>query len=76
MTINAFRMKKTLILVAVAFLGNIFVHAKSNDDPVLMKINGKNITRSEFEYSYNKNNSVDGAVEKKRGGEYVAMVSN
>ncbi len=76
MTINAFRMKKTLILVAVAFLGNIFVHAKSNDDPVLMKINGKNITRSEFEYSYNKNNSVDGAVEKKSVGEYVDMFIN
>ena len=26
-------------------------------DPVVMKINGEPISRSEFEYSYNKNNS-------------------
>ena len=38
------------------------IHAQS--DPVIMTVNGKDITRSEFEYSYNKNNS-DGVIDKK-----------
>ena len=37
-----------------------------------MKINGKNITRSEFEYSFNKNNS-DGVLDKKTVEEYVPL---
>ena len=34
------------------------------NDPVLMKINGKDVSRSEFEYNYNKNNG-DEVVDKK-----------
>lgn len=45
-------------------------------DPVLMTINGKPITRGEFEYSYNKNGSIEGAVEKKTVEEYVDMFVN
>lgn len=41
-------------------------------DPVIMKINGKNITRSEFEYSFNKNNS-EGVLDKKTVKEYVPL---
>ena len=41
-------------------------------DPVIMKINGKNITRSEFEYSFNKNNS-EGVLDKKTVEEYVPL---
>ncbi len=41
-------------------------------DPVIMKINGKNITKSEFEYSFNKNNS-DGVIDKKTVEEYVPL---
>ena len=26
-------------------------------DPVLMRVNGKEVTRSEFEYAFNKNNT-------------------
>lgn len=37
-----------------------------------MTINGKNITRSEFEYSFNKNNS-DGVIDKKGLEEYVPL---
>ena len=43
------------------------------DNPVLMEVNGKKITKAEFEYSYNKNNSVEGAVEQKSVEEYVQM---
>jgi peptidyl-prolyl cis-trans isomerase SurA len=41
-------------------------------DPVIMIINGKRITRSEFEYSFNKNNS-DGVIDKKTVNEYVPL---
>ena len=41
-------------------------------DPVLIRINGRNITRSEFEYSFNKNNS-DGVLDKKNVKEYVPL---
>ena len=42
------------------------------DDPVIMKINGKPVLRSEFEYSFNKNN-VDGVLDKKNVKEYVPL---
>jgi len=48
--------------------------AQSND-PVVMKINGKDVTRSEFEYNYNKNNT-EGVVDKKDLNEYVDLFIN
>lgn len=45
------------------------------DDPVLMVINGHEITRSEFEYSYNKNNT-DGVLDKKSVKDYVPLFVN
>lgn len=47
-----------------------------NVDPVVMTVNGKPITRGEFEYAYNKNASVEGAVEKKSVTEYAQMFVN
>lgn len=44
-------------------------------DPVIMTINGAPVTRSEFEYSYNKNNS-EGVIDKKTVGEYVDLFVN
>lgn len=45
------------------------------EDPVVMKINGMPVTRSEFEYSYNKNNSED-VIDKKNVDEYVDLFVN
>lgn len=45
------------------------------DDPVVMKINGKPVTRSEFEYNFNKNNG-ENVVEKKDVSEYVDLFVN
>ncbi len=50
------------------------VHAQQ-EDPVLMRINGVPVTRSEFEYSYNKNNSED-VIDKKSVDEYVDLFIN
>ena len=44
-------------------------------DPTLMKINGKNIPLSEFEYIYNKNNSNNN-LDKKTLDEYVDLFVN
>ena len=64
-------MKKiSFILCSIAF--SLFSNAQESN-PVLMKVNGKKITKAEFEYSYNKNNSVEGAVEQKSIEEYVQM---
>lgn len=63
------------ILLAVFFLASL-VCLGQGTDPVLMTINGKPVLRSEFEYSYNKNGSIEGAVEKKSVDEYVDMFIN
>lgn len=44
-------------------------------DPVVMTISGQPITRSEFEYSYNKNNA-EGVIDKKTVDEYVDLFIN
>ena len=49
--------------------------AQSQDDPVIMMVNGQNVLRSEFEYSYNKNNS-EGVIDKKSVSEYVDLFVN
>lgn len=65
-------MKKTyaLLVAAMAALGCWA------QNPVLMTVNGKDVTRAEFEYAYNKNNNVEGAVEQKTIDEYVDMFIN
>ena len=44
-------------------------------DPVVMTVNGQPVLRSEFEYSYNKNNS-EGVIDKKTVEEYVDLFLN
>lgn len=61
----------SVLLFAFAVLG---LSAQQND-PTLMKINGKNIPLSEFEYIYNKNNS-NNVVDKKSLEEYVDLFVN
>ena len=62
---------KKIAFVAFSFMAAFSAMAQT-DDPVIMKINGKSITRSEFEYSFNKNNS-DGVLDKKTVEEYVPL---
>lgn len=46
-----------------------------SDDPTIMTINGTPVLRSEFEYSYNKNNT-EGVIDKKTVDEYVDLFIN
>lgn len=62
----------SLILFALA----TNVAKADSDDPILMRINGDPVYRSEFEYSYNKNGNLAGAVEQKSVTEYVDMFVN
>jgi len=62
-------MLKRLLIIAGIFSS---ISVLAQNDPVLMTINGKPITRSEFEYSYNKNNS-EGVIDKKSVEEYVPL---
>ena len=66
-------MMKRGLLVAWFWFFGISVFAQ--EDPVLMRANGKDILRSEFEYSYNKNNS-NGVIDKKTVNEYVNLFAN
>ena len=50
------------------------INVKAQDE-VLMTINGEPITKAEFEYIYNKNNS-DNAIDKKTLDEYVELFVN
>lgn len=65
-------MKKTLLLLLSA-LSCVCMHAQ--DDPVVMRVNGQPVTRSEFEYNYNKNNS-EGVVDKKSVEEYAQLYAD
>lgn len=68
-------MKKRLFAyIAGLFCATVSV-AQNSADAVLMTINGKPVMRSEFEYSYNKNNS-DGVIDKKTVEEYVDLFVN
>jgi len=49
--------------------------AAAQSDPVVMTVNGQPVLRSEFEYSYNKNNS-EGVIDKKTVEEYVDLFLN
>ncbi|MBQ8050631.1 MAG: peptidylprolyl isomerase [Bacteroidaceae bacterium] len=49
--------------------------AVAQDDPVVMKIAGTPVTRSEFEYNYNKNNT-ENVIDRKDLEEYAELFIN
>lgn len=69
--------KKTFLTLALAIscLTAAQTAVAASDDPVIMTINGKPILRSEFEYSYNKNNGKE-VIDHKTVEEYVPLFVN
>ena len=65
-------MKKIFLSFALAVIA---LTAAAQDDPIVMRINGVPVTRSEFEYNYNKNNS-EGVIDKKNIEEYAELFVN
>jgi peptidyl-prolyl cis-trans isomerase SurA len=72
--VKSYRANKRLGLLFV-FSSLLFCGAAAQDDPVIMTINGEPVPRSEFEYSYNKNNT-EGVIDKKSVDEYVDLFIN
>ena len=65
-------MKLKLLVAGLLACGTM---SAQTDDPVIMVVNGDPVTRSEFEYSFNKNNS-EGVIDKKSVEEYVDLFIN
>lgn len=65
-------MKKILATLA---LPAAILSATAQEDPIVMRIGGTPVTRSEFEYNYNKNNS-EGVLDKKNVQEYAELFVN
>ncbi len=63
------RLSLSVVLCSL-FLGQLMAQ-----DPVVMTVAGIPVLRSEFEYSYNKNNG-DGVIDKKSVDEYVDLYVN
>jgi peptidyl-prolyl cis-trans isomerase SurA len=63
--------RKALVFVCLSFI----ISAFAQEDPIVMRINGAPVTRSEFEYNYNKNNS-EGVIDKKNVEEYAELFVN
>lgn len=62
-------------ILSFLFICSGFTVFSQANDPALMKINGVDIKKSEFEYIYNKNNTVE-AVEQKNIDEYLELFKN
>ena len=67
---------RTIKLTILSFVLACPAVAQTSDDPVLMRIGGQPVLRSEFEYSYNKNGDSEGVVEEKTIDEYKDMYIN
>ncbi|MDR1372577.1 MAG: peptidylprolyl isomerase [Dysgonamonadaceae bacterium] len=66
-------MKKQLLFMFLFIAPS--VASAQNGDATIMTVNGKDIKKSEFLYSYNKNNTEE-TVEKKSVNEYVELFKN
>lgn len=66
-------MKKLLFALCAATMASTAM--AQADDPIVMTVNGEDVRRSEFEYSYNKNNT-DLVVDKASLDEYVELFVN
>ena len=78
---------KHIFLISLAAMAVLSLHAQTErqtalpqvqptaDDPVIMTINGQPVLRSEFEYSYNKNNS-EGVIDRKTVEDYLPLFVN
>ena len=68
-------MKKTTLILFLALIPYISIWSQAKSDPIVMTVAGVPVPRSEFEYSYNKNNT-DGVIDKKTVEEYVDLFVN
>lgn len=65
-------MKHFVLTTVFAF---VVTAAFAQGDPVVMTVNGVSVPRSEFEYSYNKNNG-ESVIDRKTIAEYAELYAN
>ena len=78
MSFNKMRISREMVVATLSLVICILSFSPAeaqNSDPVIMTIAGKPVLRSEFEYSYNKNNA-EGVIDKKTVEEYVDLFVN
>ena len=68
-------MKKTRLYHLSLLLMLPLASPAQTDDPIVMTVAGKPVTKSEFVYSYNKNNGED-VIDKKTVNEYAELYAN
>ncbi len=68
-------MKRIAFFLILSFSQSLILSSFAQGDPIVMKIAGQPVTRSEFEYNYNKNNT-DNVIDKKDLDEYVDLFIN
>ena len=68
-------MKKLNILSALILCSVFILPVMAETDPIVMTVNGKDVTRSEFEYSYKKNNGPE-VLDRKTVNDYVGLFVN
>ena len=67
-------MKATKFFIGLLFMAISF-YAFAEKSPVLMTVDGHEVTKAEFEYIYHKNNT-NNAVDKKTLDEYIELFKN
>jgi peptidyl-prolyl cis-trans isomerase SurA len=70
------KMNSLKSFLALALISVTSVSVAQDNDPVLMTIAGKNITRSEFQTIYNKNNPKSSGNDTKSIDDYVQLFVN
>lgn len=70
------KFRKLNVLFATLLSCSIISNAQTATDPVLMTVAGKNITKSEFEAIYHKNNTKNAASDAKSLEDYLQLFIN
>ncbi len=65
-------MKKIFLAVCAMLLSSVAVMAQQSSDPIVMTVAGEAVTRSEFEYNFNKNNT-EAVVDRKSVRDYADL---
>lgn len=68
--------KKSVLLLAFGFLLNSNVNARLKADPIILTIAGENISKSEFERVFKKNNNKESVLDKKAINDYINLYVN
>ena len=67
---------RAITLLSALIFCNTLITVGNNEDPVLLTINGREVTLSEFKYTFNKNNLASQEIEAQSIEEYLELFIN